>query len=263
MSTETEPRTEEETSGDTAVYVYGIVPSDVELDPETRGVGDPPAKVVTVQSGPLAALVSEIPQDTPLGRPEDLSAHAGLLDAAAAELPVLPLRFGAVVSDVDAVKEELLDANREDFSSALEQLEGKAEYLVRARYDEQAILREILAENDRMTQLVEAIRDKPEEATRNERMALGELISRSIEEKRAVDTQRAADALAELGVQLAARQPTHEEEAVHLAVLADVERQDELEDVVDELAEEWEGRVEMRLLGPLAAYDFVVTRTPE
>ncbi|MEV4604871.1 GvpL/GvpF family gas vesicle protein [Amycolatopsis sp. NPDC049253] len=263
MTTETETQTDGETETGTAVYVYGIVPSDVELDPEIRGVGDPPASVSTVASGPIAALVSEIPQDAPLGRPEDLSAHAGLLDAAAAELPVLPLRFGAVVSDVDAVKEELLDANQDDFTSALDQLEGKAEYLVRARYDERVILREIIGENDRMGQLADAIRGKPEEATRNERMALGELITQAIEAKRAADTQRVADALADLDVELAARQPTHDEEAVHLAVLAEVERQDELEDVVGELAKEWEGRVEVRLLGPLAAYDFVVTRTPE
>ncbi|MGW4488363.1 GvpL/GvpF family gas vesicle protein [Amycolatopsis sp. NPDC004368] len=264
MTTKTDPQTDDEPTGtETAVYVYGIVPSDVELDDGVRGVGDPPAAVTTVHSGPIAALVSEISPETPLGRPEDLSAHAGLLDAAAAQLPVLPLRFGAVVADLDAVKEELLDANADDFAAALDQLEGKAEYIIRARYVEQAILREIVSENDRMGQLVRAIRDKPEDATRNERMALGELISQAVEAKRAADTQRVADELADLGVELATRQPTHEEEAVHLAVLAETDRQDELEDVVGEFADEWDGRVEIRLLGPLAAYDFVVTRTPE
>ncbi|MEU4675300.1 GvpL/GvpF family gas vesicle protein [Amycolatopsis sp. NPDC023774] len=264
MTTDTDTNTDDTDTGtETAIYVYGILPADVDIDDDTRGVGDPPAEVSTVPSGPIAALVSEIPRDAPLGRPQDLSAHARLLDAAAAELPVLPLRFGAVVTDEQAVVDELLDANRDDFTAALEQLEGKAEYLVRARYDERAILREILSENDRMAQLAEAIRGKPEDATRNERMALGEQITQAIEAKRALDTQRVADALAESVVQLAPRQPTHEEEAVHLAVLAETERQDELEAVIDQLAQEWQGRVEVRLLGPLAAYDFVVTRIPE
>ncbi|MFI5611952.1 GvpL/GvpF family gas vesicle protein [Amycolatopsis sp. NPDC051903] len=252
-----------DTKTGTAVYVYGIVPSDVELDDDVQGVGDPPAAVTTVRSGPIAALVSEIPEDAPLGRPEDLTAHAGLLDAAAAELPVLPLRFGAVVTDEQAVVEELLDANRDDFTAALDQLEGKAEFIVRARYDEQAILREVLSGSEQLQQLAEAIRGKPEDATRNERMALGEQITQAIEANRAADTQRVADALADVAEGMAPRQPTHEEEAVHLAVLAETARQEDLEAALDELAKEWEGRVEVRLLGPLAAYDFVVTRTPE
>jgi hypothetical protein len=59
------------------------------------------------------------------------------------------------------------------------------------------------------------------------------------------------------------REPTHEEEAVQVALLADVERQDELEQVLSALVQEWDGRVEMKLLGPQAAYDFVVTPKPE
>ena len=48
-----------------------------------------------------------------------------------------------------------------------------------------------------------------------------------------------------------------------MAVLVEVARQEELEKAVGDLAERWDGRVEMRLLGPLAAYDFVVTQKPE
>lgn len=253
---------EPETATETAVYVYGIVPADVETDPDARGVGDPPARVTTVRGERIAALVSEIRRDKPLGRPEDLTAHAALLDAAAAEVPVLPLRFGAVVADEDAVAEELLEANQEDFAAALDQLEGKAEYVLKARYDEQAILQEILAENDELAQLREAIRGKPEDATRTERIALGEGINNAIAAKRDADTQRVVDALNPLGVQLAAREPTHEEEAVHLAILAETARQGDLEEAVDEIAREWGGRAQVRLLGPLAAYDFVVTQRP-
>lgn len=247
---------------ETAVYVYGIVPADVEIDPGARGVGDPPAPVTTVAHEGIAALVSEIALDKPLGRPEDLTAHAGLLDAAAAEVPVLPLRFGAVVSDEDAVVEELLKANEDDFAAALEELEGKAEYVVQARYVEKAVLREILDENEELARLREHIRGKPEDATRDQRIALGEQIGKAIEAKRATDTQRMVDALKPLGVEISPREPTHEEDAVHLACLAETAEQADLEAAVEELARDWEGRVEVRLLGPLAAYDFVVTQRP-
>src|SRR5688500_16750044 len=84
-------------------YIYGIVPSDVEVDPSARGIGDPPIQVQAIRRGEIAALVSEIDIDSPIGRPQDLLAHESLLDATAAEVPVLPVRFGAVVGSLDAV----------------------------------------------------------------------------------------------------------------------------------------------------------------
>ena len=242
---------------ETAVYVYGIVPADVEIDRDARGVGD--AQVTTVRNGEVAALVSEIHADQPLGTPEDLSVHARLLDGAAAEVPVLPLRFGAVVSTMDAVSDELLESNKDGFVEALRELEGKAEYIVKGRYVEKAILNEILAENPGLAQLREAIQGKPEDATRNERIALGEKISEAISAKRATDSRRMAEALAALEVEISPRAATEERQAVHLACLAETARQADLESAVDELAKEWDGRVEVRILGPLAAYDFVVT----
>ena len=250
------PDVAEET--ETVVYVYGIVPADVEIDPEARGVGD--AQVTTVRNGDIAALVSEIDPDRPLGTPEDLAAHASLLDGAAAEVPLLPLRFGAVVSNMDAVSDELLESNKDGFVAALHELEGKAEYIVKGRYVEKAILGEVLQENPELAQLREAIKGKSEDATRNERIALGEKISQVIAAKREADSRRMAEALSSLDVQVSPRDVTEEQQAVHLACLIETDRQDELESVVDELAADWEGRVEVRLLGPLAAYDFVVTQ---
>jgi hypothetical protein len=58
----------------TAVYVYGIVPADVEPEPHAAGIGDPPSDVAVVRHGEIAALISEITLDRPLGTPDDLTA---------------------------------------------------------------------------------------------------------------------------------------------------------------------------------------------
>lgn len=244
-----------------AIYVYGIVPADVETEPDARGVGDPPGAVDTIRHGDVAALVSTVDTDTALGTPEDLAAHAALLDGAAAEVPVLPIKFGAVLSSRDDVAEELLAAHHDEFASALRELEGRAEYVVRGRYREDAVLREILAGNAELDRLRDQIRDRPADATRNERMALGEAVMTAISAKRDTDTRIARQALDDLGLRTIVREPTHDQDAVHIACLAETDRQSELEDAVDRLAAEWDGRVDVRLLGPLAAYDFVASRT--
>ncbi|HKS49758.1 MAG TPA: GvpL/GvpF family gas vesicle protein [Amycolatopsis sp.] len=246
---------------ETAVYVYGIVPADVETDPDARGVRD--AGVHVVRQGEIAALVSPLTGEGPLGRPEDLTAHAALLDGAAAEVPVLPLRFGAALADEQAVVDELLSAHHDEFAAAIAELEGKAQYVIKGRYDEAAILSEILAENEQVVQLRQAIQGKPDDATRNERIALGEQINNAIEAKRQADTQAVADVLTRHGVLLNVREPTHEEDAVHIACLSETAKQADLESSVGELARAWEGRVKLRLLGPLAPYDFVVGQSGE
>ncbi|QCQ91345.1 GvpL/GvpF family gas vesicle protein [Rhodococcus sp. SGAir0479] len=244
------------------VYVYGMVPADVEVNPGATGIGSPPRPLDVVTYEDVAALVSEIDADAPLGTPADLRAHATVLDSTAAVAPVLPLRFGAVLTDTEAVVAELLEPYRDEFRSALDQLEGSVEYMVKGRYVEDAILREILADDPEAQRLREAIRDKPEDAAREERLALGELISNSVVARRERDTARMAEAVDDIATAVNVREPTHEEDAGSVAVLLPADRVDDLDRALEPLIEEWEGRVEVTVSGPLAAYDFVKTRTP-
>src|SRR5205807_6887660 len=157
--------------------VYGILPADVELTAEMPGVGDPPGQIRVVRSDGLAALVSEVELSRELGSPDDLKAHKDILDASAEELPVLPLRFGAVLNSEDAVAEELLDANHDEFADALDELDGRAQFVVKGRYVEDVILGEVLSESKRAARLAEKIRGKNSDATRDTRIQLGEMIN--------------------------------------------------------------------------------------
>jgi hypothetical protein len=244
--------------GERAVYVYGIVPSDVEVTADAQGVGDPPAEIVLVKQGDIAALVSLIDPKLRLGRSEDLMAHEALLDQAALAVPVLPVRFGAVVTNEDAVVEELLAAHHDEFVAALAELDGKAQFVIKGRYEMDVLLRELFSEDQRLAQLRDAIRGKPEAATHAQRISIGERVAGAIAVRRNADTQVLVAALTEFGATVNLREPTHDEDAVHVACLIDLEKQPDLESVVEQLAEEWAGRVSVRLLGPLAAYDFVV-----
>jgi hypothetical protein len=249
-------------AGNTAVYVYGILPGDIEIEPGTTGVGDPPGEVRVVRNGDLAALVSDVDTDKPLGRPEDLYAHEELLDSSAADVPILPLRFGAVVSSDEAVTGELLGAHHDEFMAALQQLEGHAEYVVRGRYVEDAILREVLSEDQRAAQLRDQIRGADEEATRELRIQLGEILSDAVTAKREQDTRALGDAVADNVAASVVRPPTHDLDAMNIAFLVETSAADDLEETVAALADDWSDRIELRLIGPVAAYDFVGTANP-
>ncbi|UBU14557.1 GvpL/GvpF family gas vesicle protein [Nonomuraea gerenzanensis] len=241
-------------------YVYGIVPAGTKVPADVQGLGDPAGKVRVIEHEGIAALVSDVNVDQPLGRPGDFLAHEGLLDAVAAEGAVLPFRFGGVLASADAVVEELLAPHHDDFASALEQIKGHTEFVVKGRYDERTVLAEILAESPEAQGLRQAIKGKPEDATRNERIRLGEIITASVEAKRAMDTQMLLDGLSGHYIQASLRDPTHEWDAVHVALLAKRDGQKTLEKAMNEFGERWAGRVDMRLLGPMAPYDFVIAQ---
>jgi Gas vesicle synthesis protein GvpL/GvpF len=253
-------------SGETThcVYVYGIVPADVAVTDTAKGVGDPPAKVRLVRYRDIAALTSEVDLSQPLGRPEDLLAHEQLLDGAAKEAPVLPFRFGAVLQTEQATEEELLAPYHDEFAAQLAEFEGRAQFVAKGRYREPAILREVLAENPTAAEFREELagRSADDPAARNLRIRLGEIINAAIDEKRTADTRRLGDVVAPYCAASNVREPSHELDAVHVALLVDSGRVADLEQKLDELAGEWAGRVELRLLGPMAAYDFVSARTP-
>ena len=190
-------------------------------------------------------------------------AHQRLLDAAAPEAPVLPLRFGAVLDGPEAVATELLGANHDEFAAALAELEGQVQYLVKGRYDEGAVLHEVLSENPEAARLRDQIRaDGGEDATRDLRIRLGEIISEAVAAKREADTRRLGDMLAPLAVATSVREPSHEMDAVNVALLVETAKGDDLDRAVNELGQEWGDRVEVRLLGPMAPYDFVLTNIP-
>jgi Gas vesicle synthesis protein GvpL/GvpF len=248
---------------ETGIYVYGILPADVEMTSEVPGVGDPPGQVRVVRSGGLAALVSEVDLAGQLGSPDDLMAHEEILDATAADVPVLPLRFGAVLTSEDAVADDLLAANHDEFAAALHELEDRAQYTVKGRYVEQAILDEVLSESKRAARLRDKIRGKDADATREERIQLGEIINEAVTAKRTEDTRALGDAMEGHCVASVVREPTHELDAVHVAFLVDADQERELEQAIENLARDWQGRIKVRLLGPMAAYDFVGTAQPE
>jgi hypothetical protein len=246
----------------TGVYVYGILPGDIELTSDMTGVGDPPGQVRVVRSGDLTALVSEVDTSGPLGSPDDLAAHKEILDASAADAPVLPMRFGGVVASEDAVTRELLDEHHDEFAGALAELDGKAQYVVKGRYVGNVILAEVLSENKRAARLRDEIRGADSDATREVRIQLGEIINDAVTLKREKDTRTLGKAMADHCEASLVRDPTHELDAVHVAFLVQVDQEKEIERVVKDLGEQWDGRVELRLLGPMAAYDFIAATTP-
>ncbi len=240
-----------------ARYIYGIVPAGADAT-GLEGIGDPPEPVSLVRHGELAALVSTVPTDRPLGTPADLRGHARVLDTAAARGAVLPLRFGAVVRDTGAVADHLLAPHQEAFRGALADLHDTAQVTLRGTYRQERVLREVLADREDIARLRARVAAVPEAAAHYERLRLGELIAQEIAARRGEDTALALERLAPLAVSVHTQDAGTAvgDQAVGMSFLVDKNGWDAFEAEAESLARDWAGRIDMRLLGPLAPYDF-------
>lgn len=245
-----------ETDQATGRYVYGIVPADVKVPRGKRTVGDGrPATLV--RWGKIAALTSPVPAGALIGTPDDLIAHSRLLDAVAARSAVLPMRFGAVLPTNDDVEQGLLAPHHDEFAAALDEGAGTIQFVATGRYVQAAVLNEVLNENPEAAALTAAIRGKEELATRDLRIRLGEIVNAAIMAKRDADTAAFTAAVERYCEAIAPREPSHEEDAVHLALLVRRDQQEDLWRAVKDASARWRDRVDFRLLGPMAPYDFV------
>ncbi|MBO0829411.1 MAG: GvpL/GvpF family gas vesicle protein, partial [Streptosporangiales bacterium] len=145
----------------------------------------------------------------------------------------------------------------DEYLAQLDELDGAVQFSLRATYDEDVVLAEILAEDDEIRQLNEATRGAPEEAMRAERVRLGELVVTAFGAKRPADAEAVLDRARSVARAVVARASGAPAAVVDAALLVDRERADELEEQLERLARELAPRIRLRLVGPQAPYDFV------
>jgi hypothetical protein len=241
---------------DQGIYVYGVVENLPDRVPSGL-VGLDDAPVELVEHGDLAAAVGVIALDRPPGRRKDLLAHSTVLDTLAEQGPVVPIQFGSVMLHPDDIVEEVLAADVERLAGVLADLAGRRQFNVRARYNEVAVLAEVIAENPEIAHLRARTKDLPEDLGHAERVRLGELVARALERKRELDGAIITDAVLPLVVAHAPHTGGGVDHLLEIAVLVDEEQVPVLEDTLESLAEALHERVRLQLMGPLAPYDFV------
>lgn len=243
-------------SVDEAYYVYGIVPADTPVEGigDSLGMGD---GVEVLAEGPVAAVVERIDPSQPLGRRKHLVAHSEVLNALAVLGPVLPMRFGAVVSGPTAVVEELLAPQEEHFESLLAQSADRLQFTVRARYVMDTVLEEVVRTEPEVAELRRRTAGLPEDASHSERVRLGELVARAVEARRVEDERMVRDRLAPYAEDHVTKHSSGMDGLTELSFAVRRDREARFAEAAEALAEEMDGRARISLVGPMALYDFV------
>ncbi len=236
------------------LYVYGVLAASAQA-PNGAGIAGEPLELV--RAGELAALVSPVPNaELTMGR-EALDAHARVLEAAHERDTVLPMRFGVVMTDEDEVAVELLDRHRAELEHQLSGLAGTVELKLRAIYQEQPVLREIVAENEDVARLRATLQGADEQATYYGQIRLGEMVAAALERKRDRDANAILDALQPLALATDVAPPPHERVVLAASFLVRRPGMDAFDEAVNRIGEAQAGRMRFTYTGPLPPHSFV------
>ncbi|MEV7861899.1 GvpL/GvpF family gas vesicle protein [Streptomyces hirsutus] len=234
-----------------STYVYGIIASTHPAVPEhLSGVGEGPLRVL--KAGDLAAVVSDAPEGLRPKRRE-LLAHQNVLGEVGAEGCVLPMRFGSVAPDDNAVT-DVLTERAEHYKERLRALDGRVEYNVKANHVEEAVLHHVMAVNPEVRALAEANR-KAGGGSYDDKIRLGEMVAGAVRGQEAEDgaaVQRALEPAADaVGVG-----PESTGWLANVSFLVERDAAANFMAAVDRVREAMP-HLEVRLNGPLPPYSFV------
>jgi gas vesicle protein GvpL/GvpF len=238
-----------------SVYVYGVASAAERTDVKAPGVGAPDAGVRRIVHRDVAALVSDV-EPGPLAAARELRAHWRVLEEAIQRATVLPVRFGTVMENDEAVVERFLAPRHDQLAGQLGELAGKVQLTVKASYDEERLMRGVVESSPAVAQLRERVRGRPEAATYYDRIKLGELVAGEVAQARERDTALVLGRLEPLAVAAQSEPPSGPDGAVNTAFLVERTRVDEFSQAVAGLESELGGRMKLRYVGPVPPYSF-------
>jgi hypothetical protein len=201
-----------------------------------------------VVDGALVAVVSEI--DTPEAVPSraNLMAHTRVLERLAGTATVAPMRFGVVVAGREELEEQL-EHRREHFLDVIHRLEGHLELRLRGRYEQDEVVREVVAADPRAARLRGS-------GSFDARMELGERVVAGIEARREVDRDLVLRRLAAHVADVAVSDVADPLDAFAVSLLVHEDDVAEFDAAVESLGVELSPTVRLELVGPVPPFSF-------
>lgn len=243
-------------------YLYCIIPCAEERTFDVAAVGNGAGIVYTVCHQGLAVVVSDSPQTRYESTRQNMIAHERVLEKVMQEFTLLPVRFDTVTESESATPvddiQKLLGGRNQEFTSLLKDLDDKAELGLKAFWrDEKATFQVIVDENPDIRRLRDSLSRQPPQATRHERMILGEMVKNALERKRDLEAARLMAALRPLASRVQENKVIIDRMLLNAAFLVEKRRDPEFDRVVREQEAAHNERIVFKYIGPVPPYNFV------
>lgn len=220
---------------------------------------DPADEVHTVVANGLGVVTSRINPASLHGLDRNsalryLSAHQRVLETVMRDYPVLPMKFGTTLSDEGALY-DLLRQGDQLLRTTLAAYVGKQQREVVVLWELKHVFEEIAA-GEPIATLRAQIAGRSSDETINERIVLGQLVHAVLQQRRAEIAAQVIAHLRESADNLIVNPTMDDSMVVNVALLLDDDREADLDARLDTLDALFDGRFQIRCVGPLPPYSF-------
>jgi hypothetical protein len=235
-------------------YLYAIMAGSEERHYGPLGIegGD----VYTVPAGGMAAVVSDLREGRIRPERRNLAAHRDVINRAMLDSTVLPISFG-VIGDSRQAIQNILSRNREALAAQLRRLTGKAEMGLHVTWDVPNIFEYFILTHPDLRAARDRIMSARGEPAHEEKLELGHLFERILNEDREALTAKVEQCLGAHCSEFKLNPCRDVKEVVNLACLINRKDQGAFQAGVLHAASFFDDNYSFDYNGPWAPHNFV------
>ena len=235
-------------------YIYAIVASGEPRAYPSLGIEG--RDVYTITDGRVTAVVSGLTSVKIRPERANLRAHQAVLKRLIEDTTPLPMAFGTIADSPQAIH-RILVRNRRVFDQQLTRVAGKVEMGLRVTLDVPNIFEYFVNTHTELRLARDRLMSARHEFSQEEKIELGRMFDRLLNEDREDHTSKMERVLAPLCVEFKANQCRNENEVINLACLVKRDAQEAFSAGVFAAANLFDNNFSFDYSGPWAPHNFV------
>jgi hypothetical protein len=235
-------------------YLYAIVAGGEPRSYPSLGIDG--NDVYTITEGRVAAVVSGLAGSKIRPQRANLAAHQAVLKCLMAGTTPLPLAFGTIAASPEAIR-GILVRNQHAFQEQLQRVAGKVEMGLRVAWDVPNIFEYFVNTHAELRLARDRLVGVRHEFTQEEKIELGRMFDRLLNDDREDHTRKVQHALAPVCVEFKANQCRNEYEVMNVACLVRRDAKEEFSAGVFAAARLFDNNFAFDYSGPWAPHNFV------
>lgn len=235
-------------------YLYAVVSDTGDRPYRAFGINGNP--IFSISNGRVAAVVSDILDETIRPERRHLAAHQGILKRLMEETTVLPMSFGIIADSPTAIR-TILSRNQDALVGQLHHVEGKVEMGVRVTWDVANIYEFFVNTHPELRVARDRLLGSQRKPKQEDTIEVGRLFERMLNADRDAHTGKVQKILAPICHEIKRNRCQKETEVVNLSCLVGREGQAEFEAGILKAAKLFDKNFAFAYSGPWAPHNFI------
>jgi hypothetical protein len=238
-------------------YIYCIIDGNEGRNFGPMGIGKRDDIVSTIGFQDISAVISSSPVTQYVIDPENLMAHEKVIEIVMKDYTVLPVRFCTIANSAEEVR-TFLRRQYGGFKGMLHDLDNKVEMGLKVRWTHMDRIFEDIAQNDPDVETIKSrIAREGGEANSEEKVALGKAVKAALDEKKEITGEKILRQFKRLTLDTRQNDLVGDDMFLNAVFLIDRTREKQFDFLVEDLAEEYEGDADFKLVGPAPPFNFI------